>query len=61
MTSTTDYPLTSAEVAALSITGLFSIITDDTIMNQLRNVLECLIDRAAGIDALSEIEFAPKM
>lgn len=58
MTSTADYPLTSAEVAALSITGLFSIITDDTIMNQLRNVFGMLNqDSTAGIEALSAIEF----
>lgn len=61
MTSTVDYPLTSAEVAALSITGLFSIVTDDTIMNQLRNVFGVLNqDSAAGINVLSAIEFTPE-
>jgi len=58
MTSTIDYPLTSAEAAALSLTSLFSIITDDATITQLRSASGVFSqDSAAGIEALSAIEF----
>ncbi|MBP9829437.1 MAG: hypothetical protein KBD04_05335 [Proteobacteria bacterium] len=58
MTSTIDYPLTSAEAAALSLTSLFSIITDDATITQLRSAFGVFSqDSTAGIEALSAIEF----
>lgn len=58
MTSTIDYPLTSAEAAALSLTSLFSIVTDDATITQLRSVSGVFSqDSTAGIEALSAIEF----
>lgn len=58
MTSTIDYPLTSAEAAALSLTSLFSIITDDATITQLRSASGVFSqDSTAGIEALSAIEF----
>lgn len=58
MTSTIDYPLTSAETAALSLTSLFSIITDDATITQLRYASGVFSqDSTAGIEALSAIEF----
>lgn len=58
MTSTVDYPLTSAEAAALSLTNLFSIITDDATITQLKSASGVFSqDSTAGIEALSAIEF----
>lgn len=58
MTSTIDYPLTSAEAAALSLTSLFSIITDDATITQLRSASGVFSqDSTAGLEALSAIEF----
>jgi hypothetical protein len=58
MTSTVDCPLTSAEAAALSLTNLFSIITDDATITQLKSASGVFSqDSTAGIEALSAIEF----
>lgn len=58
MTSTIDYPLTSAEAAVLSLTSLFSIVTDDATITQLRSASGVFSqDSTAGIEALSAIEF----